>query len=180
MNVQAAVPRLRLKRATWRRRSAAWWTASDLLGVNESVSSVSQTARQAETAGESVSTSLSRGSEADGARRDWQISLGLQPADAHTQQHTHIYIEAAPYTAWELLGPLVSMNGRRRRRADCPTISVKHGIQNRVPRQLMEKEALQSFILIEEEWSVLWEKNSPSGTIIERWIPPLTTSSNYL
>lgn len=43
------------------------------------------------------------------------------------------------------------MNGRRRRGADCPTISVKRGIQNGDPRQLMEKETLQSFILIEKE-----------------------------
>lgn len=54
-------------------------------------------------------------------------------ASRQTHTHTHIYIRAAPCSAWELLGLLVSMKGRRRRRPDCQTISVKQGFRAVVP-----------------------------------------------
>lgn len=76
--------------------------------MNASVSSVSQTARRAGTAGESVSTSLSCPKEADGSDRFPLAKRQQANTHTHTRIIAHIYIQAAP---WELLELLVSMNG---------------------------------------------------------------------
>lgn len=74
----------------------------DLLGVIASVPSLSQTARRAGTAGEAVSTSLSCPPEADGSGR--ALLAGSQQANVHARINAHIYIVAAPWEHFELVG----------------------------------------------------------------------------
>lgn len=109
-----------------KKKCGEWWRASDPLGVNESVSSVSETARQAEAAG-GVCVHLivpSNGGWRGLGETDRFHLARSQPVSAQHNTHTFTY-KRHPTQHGNLSGPLVPMNGWRRRRADCQTISVK-------------------------------------------------------